>query len=334
MKRSTQGALNVALICFLSNATFLTGCRREISGKYIAKFANGLCWLQLVKTPDSRLTGQWTEVLLKPDGKIEENNVTVNGAVDGKNVTFTATALGLSIITLSGILEGHRLTLTGAQATPIIFVRSELSDYQKEVNVLRTKAQGINDERAAAAIRLQTARIQEQFLSQIDETLRRMELFIKEAETPLARFAAAEERLHAITVRMTEYVNRDRQLAGNPNAAPARAQIGVATNQALTDTDEFNNAIQSFRSSLENVEPLTVRASDLEEACHQLVSPPGLTPEQIEARKDGCRRLFGADGAYRERFDAVARGLSHLEQVYAEERSAQATLVGQARQLQ
>ena len=44
-----------------------SGCRREISGTYLATDPNGAVWLQLVRTPDNHLTGQLAISTLKPD---------------------------------------------------------------------------------------------------------------------------------------------------------------------------------------------------------------------------------------------------------------------------
>jgi hypothetical protein len=77
------------LLPTIAGALAMSGCQREISGKYIAKFSNGVYWLQLVRTPDDHLTGQLETSSLGKDGKIERNSVSVAGAVNAGNVTIS-----------------------------------------------------------------------------------------------------------------------------------------------------------------------------------------------------------------------------------------------------
>lgn len=156
-----------------------------------------------------------------------------------------------------------------------------------------------------------------------------MQEFESEADVHLARFPAAEERYRAITTRISEGVDQERQLAGNPRAAVARSQFVVAVSQASIETDQLHNSVESLRSSLQiNVQPITKQAGDLEQGCH------GAIPQQIESITSACERLFEADVLYRQKFESVERGLSQLEETYVTQRKAQEALLRVAEQYQ
>ena len=126
---------------------FLLGCQQNISGAYLASDQNAVCWLQLVRTPDNHLTGQLDASVMKPDGSVERDSISVTGAADGSTVTLTGSRfLGLQSVMLSGTLQGNVLTLTGsqsltAQAIPVTFTRSSMTDYQLKVSELDARAQ-------------------------------------------------------------------------------------------------------------------------------------------------------------------------------------------------
>lgn len=316
-------------------AVLLNGCQRDISGKYLAKFTDGICWLQLVKTPDNHLTGQLETLILRPDGKVERNDVSVTGAVNGRDFTISASAFGLQVLALSGTLAGNRLTLTGVQPSPLRLERSDLNEYEREMNTLNAKAEQILVEKHAVAARQRVAQSQKDFISGVDTIVARMRQFASEADSHLSKFPGAEDRYHAITVKMTEYVNRERQLGGDRNEAVTRAQLAVAVNQASIGTDQLHNAVQSLQSSLQSkVQPISVEATGLEQRCRHANARSDLTPAQIEARGVACERLFQATGPYRQKVEAVNRGLVHLDQIYAQERKTQEGLLQAAQHLE
>lgn len=333
--RLRRKRLRSPLLCVTTVMVLLNGCQREVSGKYLGKFTDGICWLQLVRTPDNHLAGQLETLVLTADARVERNDVSVTGAVNGKDVTISASTFGIQVLALSGTLNGNRLTLTGGQPSPLLLERSDLSEYGKEVNALNAKAHQILVEKNASATRQRVAQAQKSFVSGIDTIVRRMQEFASEADSHLSRFPGAEDRYHAITVKMTEYVNRERQLAGNRNETVTRGQLAVAVNQESIGTDQLHNSVQSLQSSLRSsVQPISVAATDLEQGCRHANAPRDLTPAQIEARSAACERLVQAISPYRQKVEALDRGLVRLDQAYTQERKAQEGLLQAAQRLQ
>ncbi|MGH9561037.1 MAG: hypothetical protein ACRD3S_06240, partial [Terracidiphilus sp.] len=286
-----------ASVCIALVVLLLSCCQREISGSYIGKDPNDVYNLQLVKTPDGHLMGQLEGAQLKPDGNLEHVSIGLSGAADGDSIVLSATALGFQVLTLSGNFHGSRLTLTGAQPDPIVLTRSDLNEYNLNLKALAARSQGILAQRkaaaehqaaaiAAAAERQKIASAHQQFLAQIDGLIQQMESFNTQADVHLSRFPGADGRLRAITEKIEKYVNRERQLAGNPNAGVARAQLAVAANQASMATGQLHNSLESLRSSFQNdAQPFEVKIANLVQGCRAPNFSSELTPGQVAESK-------------------------------------------------
>lgn len=328
----------------LAALTLLAGCQRDISGTYVARDPDALAWLQLVRTPDNHVTGQLVISYLKPGG-IERKSVSLTGAVDGENITLTGNGLfGLQTSSLSGTISGGTLTLAGADAAPMVLKRSSLDAYQAQMNALNARAQAALAAREAETSRTNAARQaeisrenlereQRNFVQTVDALVDRMQRFDSEADVHLGRFRNVEKGYQTITAKMTAYVERERQLASNPNAGVTRSQLSVAANQASMATDQMHMSGESLESSLEgNIKPIGDEATGIDSACRAGVSN-GLTPAELQAHNEACTRLQAALPKFREKYNAIKAGLAHLEQVYTREKTAQDALLKTAESL-
>ena len=322
-------------LCVIAVFVLLTGCKQDISGTYLASDNASVVWLQIVRTPDNHLTGQLATSVMKPDGSIDRKSTPVTGAVDGENVTLTATGFfGLDAATFSGTFEGSTLTLTGVEPTPFVLKRSPLADYQAQVSALNKRSQNIIAAKTAAQSRQRTEQAQKNFVAQIDQLITKTQQFDSAADVHLSRFTNAEKRYEATTAKMNGYVERERQLAGNANAFVARTQLAVDANQASIDTSQLHIEQQSFQSSFEsNGNPIADEVTDFELRCHT-VTPSELTPAEVDAIKAACGRLVNAAPLFREKYKAMVAGLAHLEQAYMNESKAQQALLETAYKLQ
>ena len=314
--------------------TLLPGCQRNISGSYLASDNGTVAWLQVVRTPDNHLTGQLAETTLKSDGSIERNSVPVSGAVDGENVTIQGNGfLGLNAFVLSGTIKGDLLTLTGVQSIPFEFRRSTSSEFEAKAAALNTRSQAIIQARAAAQSQQRTLEAQRKFVAEIDQVIGLMQQFDTQADIHLGRFPGAEKAYEEVTARVSRDVERERQLAGNPNAAVARSQLSVAANQASFRTEELHNQGKELETVLEtNLKPMGDRAKALQEQCRTLSLNPG-SPAQQDINS-ACERLGGTWPTFKEKFNAMVSGLSHLEQVYTREQDKQQHLVQESERLE
>jgi hypothetical protein len=322
-------------LCVIAVFVLLTGCKQDISGTYLASDNSTVVWLQLVRTPDNHLTGQLAASVMKPDGSIDRNSAPITGAVDGENVTLSGSRLfGLQTLTLSGTLEGDKLTLTGVESTPFVLKRSSLTQYQAQEAALNARSQNIIAAKTAAISRQRTVQAQKNFVAQIDQLITKMQQFDSAADVHLGRFPNAEKGYQAITAKMNGYVERERQLAGNPNASNTRYQLSNAATQASFVTDQVHNQGESLQSTFDmNVKPIAAEVTTFQQRC-ETVRPADITPAEGDAIKAACGRLSNATPLFRQKYNAMVVGLAHLEQVYTNESKAQQALLQTADKLQ
>jgi hypothetical protein len=319
----------------LSALALLSSCQREVSGKFLAKFSNGVYWLQIVRTPDNHLTGQLESLLIGKDGRIQREAVAVTGAVNAGNVTISATMFGLQVVTLSGALDGSKLTLTGGNPSPLVLGRSDMSEYEQVAKDLNIQSQRIITATASAQARQRMALAQRNLVVRIGQGVSKMREFDSQADVHLSRFPGGEERYRAITARMTQYLNRERSILGGGSAAVARSQILVAMNQASIATEELHNAANSLESAVRaTAQPLSTDGIDLAHGCRATVNSGDLTQDQAESRNAACGQLFPTLDAFQQKLGAMSRGLAHLQQVYQQERRVQAGLLQTAQRLE
>lgn len=362
-----------ALYAVVAAVTLLTGCQSDISGAYLASDQNAVCWLQLVRTPDNHLTGQLAASIMKSDGSVEQASISVTGAVDGENVSLTGSRfLGLESVMLGGTLRGNVLNLNGtqgisSQAIPSTFVRSSVTAYQQQVSALNARAQAViranaaakakaDADRQAAQLKAEEVRVAAQseedaqraafqakmqavdavgnLVNAIDQTTAKMKQFDAEADVHLGRFPNAEKTYQGITAKMTQYVDREQQLAGNPNASVARSQLVVAANQASLMTDQVHDQIVPLGWSLQNnVKPIADELTFLEQRCSQPAPAPS-DDALARTRSAACSRLSDAATPFRQKFNAISSGLTNLERAYQAERDRQQRLIQTAENLQ
>lgn len=355
----------------------LSGCQRDISGKYLAKYTDGICWLQLVRTPDDHLTAQMETDQLHPDGKIERNVVALSGAANGDSITLSASTLGFSTVTLAGSIEHGKLTLIGLQPAPLVLSRSEIAEYQRELTALNSRSQKIvaaiqaaaarakaeqerieaqrraeqeqskaeqdrieaqrlaeQEQRNAEARREESARRAQNFREAIQQTLTRLQRLDAYADSQLDQFSKAEAQYHAVTAKMSELVNRERQLT-NPNAGLAKSQLALQTNQISLATDQIHYKAQSLQWTIQsNVQPVVSQVEPLQKTCREF-HPPGDWPQpQADALTAACLQLANSVKDFREKFQKVSDGIAHLENTYTQEKRAQEQLSQVANRLQ
>jgi len=315
----------------------MLGCHRDISGTYIASDQSGVASVDLVRTPDDRLTGQLVSSQITPDGSIQRKATGLTGAVDGENVSLTfAGVLGLGSTTLTGTLSGDTLTLTGPQAQPLIFKRSSLRDYQVQLSGLEQRSQATLKAKADAEVVRRTEQEQRNFVDTLDHLTAHMQRIDSASDVILGRFSAIEQKYRAITSKVSSYVEKERRLSGNPNEAVDRATLDVNAYQAAIDTTQLHNQVYSFEQDFKiNATPVAESAAKYEDGCQkQDAEHPGITSTEVEARTEACGRLHAALAPFQRSYDALQSGLAHLEKVYIQENSTQQTLLHTADKLE
>ena len=170
---------------------------------------------------------------------------------DGENVTLTVfDYLGSSVrYTFRYLQRGYSYSY-GRTGPTLVFKRVPLTVYQTQLNELNGRAQGIISAKAAAVARENAERSQRNFVQAIDRLAEQMRQFDQQADVHLARFPGAEKQYQAITAKVRDSVEKERRLAGNPNASVARSQLSIAATQASYETEQLHYQGQSLESSM------------------------------------------------------------------------------------
>jgi hypothetical protein len=327
------------VLCVFVAVVLLSGCRKDVSGSYLTVDNQTIFWLQLVRTPDNRLTGQIVFSFLKPDGQIVQESSSLTGAIDGENITLQGGGfLGTSGGTLSGTFNGSSITLAGAHLPPGTLKRATLADYQFLLKDQTARSQAIISANANTELRRKASGREQAFESNVNQLIGQMQRFESEADIHLGRFPTAIEDYAVITEKINAYVTRERRLVGNPNASNARAQLVNAATQLSFMTNQMHFQTQSLEASLQtNITPLRTELSVYEAGCHNYTPGreyPEPTPEEVRDHRTECGRLLILIPAFQQKYNALASGLSQLEEVYKTEKDKQEKLLARAQRME
>ena len=104
-----QNSLLFWLILFVLIVTGTSALANGISGTYVGKGDNIAVLIQIVQTNDGNLTGRYEQVVLQPNGKIDDMNAAIVGATDGQTVAVTINPNGFLTgnIVVSGTIQRH-----------------------------------------------------------------------------------------------------------------------------------------------------------------------------------------------------------------------------------
>lgn len=132
--------------------------------------------------------------------------------------------------------------------------------------------------------------------------------------------SSVDAKYQAITSRMDDLLQRERDLVGDPNASVTRGQLSVAISQASIATDQLHNQVLSFESQVrDQVRPLWQSVWPVTQTCHRAPSPdfkPG--PE-----KTNCLALLSAADTFTRNLQDLKDGFAHAEQIFQREHETQ-----------
>jgi hypothetical protein len=328
-------------LIFLLNWLVLSACmRHSVSGKYLAKFDNGVYWLQLIETKDGHVSGQFESAVLNPDGKVATSDWSVTGAADGGDVSLSLQPVpGIPLFqTVSGTLNCGRLSLTGKftgeQSRVVDMLPSEQHSFQRELDDLNTRSRTILLAKAKAEARLLQEQRQRDLTGALRDVVLRMKRFEAQSQEKLPTFSLMENRFFAITSKMGSYLERERQLRRNPDVGVARSQIVVAMNQGVIAANQVHNDVYTLALTFKtNVGPLSEAVSEFERTCSGY-HPSDNTRFEEAAWNTTCREFFVALPSFRHNFDVTGQALGAVEQVYLREHEKQSSLIQEAESIQ
>ena len=306
-----------------------------LSGTYVGKGGNGAFLVQIVETGDGHLTGRYEQVVLQPDGKLDDMNAAITGAADGKTVVVTIKPSEFlsSSLAASGTIEGRLLHLTGGgngSNLTLNLLKSDEADFRAQVALLTDQGRQINEARARQEAAQRQAKAEADFLAGLQNLTQRMSAFTAKADVDLGKFAPLQQRYRRITARMRTALYRERSINGNWQAAVARSQIFVAINQTAIGANQINIEVQAAHQSLDfSSEGLLKDAVDASRGCasahNDAANDPG--PPGEAARNSACLRFFEAAKQFQKRVAALREAFARLNGVWTTERREQDAIV-------
>ena len=152
----------------------------HLTGTFVGTGKGIVILLTTVEDISGKIRGEYREVRLNSDGSLVDTKafVTGNGDWGAKSLTFAEFPLLPVGGTVTGNFDGQTLRITWAGRDDVAvqtLERSSLSTYQNALEQLKSQANAIKAEKAAAEIRKQQAEKLRQFGAAVKQAVSRIE---------------------------------------------------------------------------------------------------------------------------------------------------------------
>jgi hypothetical protein len=233
----------------------LAGCGKpDASGIYVVKSDNEATLIQLVQTPDGKLTGRVQSAMVGSDGVIANKSGDADGSVSGNELILRPTSVWLGGLQASGALTGSTLTLTGQGGT-VTAERSTLESFDKAVAHLQSVAADRRTAVAGARLKLNEQLAQAQSdretadrASQVSAAAARIDELTANMNETLARSPDFGKLASANTARISRMVQTAPSLSD-----VQRGQLSVAANQVEVGTNQIEVARSQYAIRLDGI---------------------------------------------------------------------------------
>lgn len=306
-----------------------------ISGTYVGKGDNSAFLVQIVQADDGHLTGRYEQVVLQPDGKIEDMNAAITGATDGKTVaaTIKPSELLAGSFAVSGTIQGRVLHLTGGgngSNLTLNLLETNEADFRTQVAILTNKGNQISKTRTEQEAAQRQAKLEADWLASLQNLMQRMDAFTSKADVELTKFTPTEQHYRAITARMRTALAREQSIYGGGQASVARGQISVAINQAAIEANQIHIGVGSSYQSFDfQAGQLQRESADAGQGCHGAHAATDSTPVPVQyrARNAACLRFSDVAKEYEQRVSDLRAAFSKAEAIWQAERHEQEQIV-------
>lgn len=286
----------------------------SVSGLYIAHYSDGVAMLQIIETPDHRITGNLRMVAVKKEGRLIRTSYTIVGAVDGQNISMEL-QLGSPI---TAVATGNGIRVVGLGESASVFRRGSLDEFERQAAALQSASKVALDQRAEEAQRAKLIRTEQdkraKLMTDVNDATASMTRLLASSDKLTQTLVSTQTRLSNITKQMAEYLAKARSLAGNTNskAEDARAGYIQKVGEGPYTTASLQFEFQNLRTQFGEKQTSTFnRTAVLEEACKQV--------NGISA----CNKFSEILPSYRARYAAMKQSLDGWSAVYQQEKSEQ-----------
>lgn len=286
----------------------------SVSGLYIAHYSDGVAMLQIIETPDHRISGNLRMVAVKKEGRLIRTSYTIVGAVDGQNISMELQH-GSPI---TAVATGNGIRVVGLGENASVFQRGSLDEFERQAAALQSASRVALDHRAEEA---QQAKL----MTDVNDATASMTRLLASSDKLTQTLVSTQTRLRNITKQMAEYLAKARSLAGNTNsrAEDARAGYIQKVGEGPYATASLQFEFQNLRTQFGEKQTSTFnRTAVLEEACKQV--------NGISA----CNKFSEILPAYRARYAAMKQSLDSWSAVYQQEKLEQDRIAKEADAMQ
>jgi hypothetical protein len=333
----------IAIGAALVAAGCIPGFGGNASGTYVANNTNRAFLVQLVQTDGGRLTGRYEEMILKPDGKLNDLNALLTGVVDGETVAMTLqpNEIFAGSLSMSGTLQGATLHISGggptgglildlhrgdekafrAQVASLNGTAAKIAATRTQVEAAQRQARA--DEQAAAA----EANVNNGKIAYVQRVTQVMTAFMAQTDLALPKFAPTEQAYRQLSSRMRTLLTREQSMQGNVQAGATRVQIAMAINQGAQQSDQIHNHAMNTRQQINDAAVALDQARGV--AKKNCAEASGAIPARADLQtwKTVCAALDHQDGEFTKRVAALQAGFTKLESVWSSENANQQALV-------
>lgn len=233
----------------------LTSCGKpNVSGVYIHAADREVTLVQLIQTPDGKLTARLEETTVGLDGVVNDKSANADGAVSGHDLLLRPASAWYGGVQASGTISGAQLTLTGDGFT-VSAERSTLEGYGKAVAHLRAVAAGDRRRIAAANAVRATQAATAQAADDLASTQRaivaeanQLRAYANQLNASIANSPNFAKQAAANTARITRMVETAPRLSDVD-----RGQLAVAANQLEVATNQIEVARSQYAIGLNQI---------------------------------------------------------------------------------
>jgi hypothetical protein len=312
------------------------------SGTYVDRDANAVAMLQLVQTSDGHVTGQLTVVEIDASGKLVDGNASVTGVIDGQVITLQIRPIFLlaTATNYSGRVDSTHIELNGpvdaGTLSRLVLKRGEIFDFQAGSEELKSRSREIIQARAAHERMAKAETALHKFIEHIDKLISQMESFRKSVAANINLYSESQARYRTITAKMQAYLDRERNLAGDPKVAVARSQIAVSISQGEVAMDQAHVKFQAFNMPLlQDNRLIRTQLEESERECRGARNPTpseSVSTEQTPVNAT-CLRLIEAAKLYKESVKQIGTAHDQTEAAYSTEHQRQSAILSDANRL-
>jgi hypothetical protein len=256
-----------------------------VSGVFVTAKANLVELIQIVQTPDGRLSGRVEDVSLAPNGNVEDKTMSFDGAADGRQIVLSIRLPFLGVArSATASLDGDMLHLWWQGGSEVLR-RADTNQFETAVYALRSRSSQIK----AELVRENAARDRETAVQSVLALGQRVSQNVDALAASTTSAAASLRRADEQYGDLASNAQRNRRVPFILSASNAQH---VQSMHAGTDAQGYVIQINLVHSDVRSLAArMTLMVSDarssitsMEAACHSPLTAANPGAEQQCAR--------------------------------------------------